>query len=129
MVTHVGVIACHHEDGVIEPRLFAGFFEETVQGMIGIADALVDGHLFLFIYLFILSRHVEGMVTRQCEECCHEGLLHVAHLHAEILQERLVPDAPPVVGVGRTIGARIGLEVLLAIALLEARGSRETLET
>ena len=96
--------------------------------MVGIADALVDGHLLFFEYLFILFWHVEGVVTRQCEECCHEGLFHITHLHAEILQERFVPDSPPVVGIGRTIRARIGFEVLLAIALLEARGSREALE-
>ena len=43
VVGHVGVVGGDGEDGVLEPRLFPGTLEEEAQGVVGIADDLVDG--------------------------------------------------------------------------------------
>ena len=128
MIAHIGMVAREHEDGVLEPRFLAGFAEKAAQGMVGIADGLVDGHLLFGVHLFILFRHMKRMVARQREKRGHERLLHVAHLDAEILQERFVPDAPPIIVGGTSLGPAVGLEVFLTIAMLETGSLGETLK-
>ena len=97
MVAGIGMVACQYKDGIFEPRFLSGLSEEAAQGIIGIADTFVNGQFFFAIHLFIFVGHVERMMTGQRKQSRHKGLFHIAHLHAEILQERLIPDAPPVV--------------------------------
>ena len=128
VVGEVRVVAGQHEDGVLEPVLATGFLEEPAKGHVGIADAFVDLDAFLGEAVPVFLGHDVGVVAAGREDGRHEGLAHLGHLRGEVLEEGLVPDGPGAVeGVG-TLETVVGLEVLTAVVLLEARSSGEGLE-
>ena len=129
MVALVRVVAGQHEDGVLEPRLAAGLLEETAQSHVGVADALVNLHALLGEAVGVFLRNLVGVVAAGGEDGGHEGLLHLVHLSAVVLQERLVPDGPKAVKVIMSAEARVVLEVLTAIILLEAGLAGKCLKT
>ena len=51
------------EDRVLEPRLLRGGGEEAADGMVGVADALVDGESLLLIDRLVLLGNDEGVVA------------------------------------------------------------------
>ena len=61
------------------------------------------------------------MVRRHCEDRSHKGLAHLSHLCAVVLQERLVPNAPVGVEIGIASEPLVGVIVLPAVVVLEAR--------
>ena len=77
MVREVGVVAGEHEDGVLEPGLFAGRLEELADGHIRITDAFVDHDALFRKSLFVLFRHHVGMMAAGGEDGRHERLLHL----------------------------------------------------
>ena len=120
MVGEVGVVAREHEDGVLEPRLGLRLLEELAYRHVGIAYALVHYEPLLGIYVLVFLGNNVGRVARNGEHRGHKRLRHLANLGAEVLQERLVPDAPVVVEVGIAAEARVGSIVLATVILLEA---------
>ena len=58
-------------------------------------------------------------MRRYGENGRHEGLLHLAHLRAIVLQERLVPNAPMSIEVGIAAKTRVGCIVFASIILLK----------
>ena len=59
-------------------------------------------------------------MRRYGENGRHEGLFHLAHLRAIVLQERLVPNAPMPIEVGITAKTRVGSIVFSPIILLKS---------
>ena len=62
IISHVGMVAGQHEDGVLEPALPAGTLEEAPQCHIGIADALMNGETLLRVLGLVLFRNDEGVM-------------------------------------------------------------------
>ena len=120
MIALVGVVAGEHEDGVAEPRLPTRLAEEAAERHISIANALVDRQLLLFVDVAILLGNLERMMRRSREDSSHERLLHLRHLRAIVLQERLIPDAPMAVEVGIAAETTVGSIVFTAVILLES---------
>ena len=116
------MVAGEHEDGVVEPRLTTGFFEEPSNSHIGIADALVDDDALFGITLLVLLWDGVGVMTAGCEDGCHEGLFHLRHFCGVVLQEGFVPDGPHAVEIGIATKARIAIVVLTTIIVLESCG-------
>ena len=123
VVALVGVVAGQDEQRMFVPRLLPGLPEELCEGMVGVAYHLVNGQLLLAVDVAVGLRHLEGVMARQGEEGRHEGLLHGRHRAAEVLQERLVVDAPHAVVAGRV--GRCGLEVLTTVIVGKACGTCE----
>ena len=73
----------------------------------------------LGIYILVFVGHHVGMVAGSGEDSGHEGLLHLVHLRAVVLQEGLVPDGPHAVEIIVTVETTIGIEVLTTVILLE----------
>ena len=126
MVAHIGMVAGEHEDGVLIPRLTAGRLEEMLQGHVGIAYDFVDGQLLFGEAVAPGLGHLEGMMAGEREERRHEGLLHLRHFLAEVLQERLVADAPVAVEVGLGCSRHVALEIFTSVVLTEFRGVGES---
>ena len=119
------MVGGNRKDGVLEPRLFFGPLEELAEGVVGIADDLMDGQLLFLIYLFIRIGHTEGVVAGECEDSGHEGLFHLREFQVHILKEGLVADTPPTVEGLVAYRPLVGHEVLTTIVLLELGGTGE----
>ena len=63
VVRLVGMVGGEDEDRVLEPRLLRGRGEEAADGMVGVADALVDGEPLLLIDRLVLLGNDEGVVA------------------------------------------------------------------
>ena len=124
---HIRVVAGDGKDGVLVPRLFLSTLEEMLQGHVGIAYYRIDFHLRVFVLenIFISVRYSERMVTGQCEQRRHKGLLHVGYLLTHILHERLVANTPPTIIFRVTLGTWVSDKVFTTIVLLELRSTGE----
>ena len=63
MGRRVRMICGNGEDGVLEPRLLAGAFEETAQGIVCVLDHIVDGQLPSLEDILIRIGHAEGVMA------------------------------------------------------------------
>ena len=124
----VGVVGSEHKDGVAEPRLPGRGLEETAQGIVGVADALVHWQGAEWEAALVGLGDDEGVVRRGGEDGRHEGLRHVAHGQCIVLQERLVPDGPGAVEVGIAVEAWVGRVLGAAIVVGKACAAGEGLE-
>ena len=85
MITHIGMVAGQHKDGVLKPRFTTDALEELADGHVSIADTLLYFKFPFWKLLFVLLWDNERMVTGCSKDCRHEGLLHLTHLLSIIL--------------------------------------------
>ena len=123
----VGVVGGDDEEGVVVPGLSSRVVEEETEGVVGVADALVERvSTLLNEGVRIASRNVEWVVGGDGEERRHERLAEGGEGVAIELEELLVPDAPVTVVV---VIARVGVVVFgLAVVVLESADVGERLE-
>ncbi len=125
----VGVVGGDDEDGVAVPRHLAGGVEEAAQGVVGVADAGVDGVSGLVERVAIALWHHEGVVGGGGEERGDKGLGHLLHGGGIELQKFLVPDGPCAVEVVVTIETGVAVVFGTTIVGLETGGACKGLET
>ena len=129
LVVDVGVVGGDDEECVAVPWHLAGGVEEATEGLVGVADAGVEGVSLFVEGLAVALGHGEGMVRRGGEECGHEGLRHLIHDGGVVLHELFVPDGPGAVEVGVAAETAVGVIFRAAVVVLKARGAGKGLET
>ena len=77
MVTHIGVVASHHEDSIVEPWLLAGSLKELPYCHICIANTFMHDDALFRIDVLVFLWNLVGMVRGSCEDCSHKRLLHL----------------------------------------------------
>ena len=71
----VGVVGSYHKEGVLVPWLLCGLLKEVLEGLVGVAHALVDGVVALLgVLLLKLLGHLERVMARGGEHGCQERL-------------------------------------------------------
>ena len=86
-------------------------------------DALLGEALAVFLGYDV------GVMAAGGKDGGHERLLHLRHLGAVVLQERLIPDGPGAVELLFAAKALVSAEVLTAIVVFESRAAGEGLES
>ena len=125
----IGVVGCDDEDGVVVPRLLAGGVEEALEGVVGVADAFMDGEVTFGEAAAVFVRNVKRVVGGGCEESGDEGFREVVQGEGEELEEGLVPDGPGAVEVVVAVEAAVGSVFVAAEVMLESCGACESLES
>ena len=129
MVAQVGMVGSYHKEGILVPRHRLRLGEELTQGIVCIADALVDDDTLFREYFLILFRDDIRMMRRGGEECSHKRLLHLAHLRGIELHERLIPDGPGSIKILVAIKSLIGIVFRTTEIIGESRGAGKCLES
>ena len=87
MIAHVGMVGSNHKDCILIPWHRLCLIKELAQGIVSIANTLVNRQAFLLESAFILLWYHKRMMRRGGEEGRHKWLPHLPHLGGiELLQ-------------------------------------------